>query len=224
MADVPEVGPLTNRYSTEEIEGNICKLRDVIAAHIAVANGGDIEEIHVVTKGTRGAKQIVRDVETLLVAELGLIVDHKKISVAQVLDESPPLSPESRYTFSSVNMVLSGAEAEVAVNLLKDGNTFTGSSKGPNTAQNRSRLIASATLNALKHAFDEQTYFLVEDLSVVPLGKEKAVVVLLTGLKGRREKSFLGSALVNDDLDQAVVFATLSGLNRYLSFPGKSEL
>lgn len=224
MADVPELGPNINKYTTEQIEGSICKLRDIIATHVTVDGSGNIEEIHVVTRGSRNAKQIVRDVETLLVAELGLVVDHKKISVAQIQDESRLPSLESRYKFSGVNIALSGLSAEVTVTLMKNGSTFTGSSNGPNIIQNRPRLIASATLDALKHVLEEGTTFLLEDLSVVPLGEKKAVVVLLTGLKGRSEKSFTGSALVSDDLDQAVVFATLNGLNRYLGLPRKSEL
>jgi len=223
MADVPELGPHINKSTIEQIEGSLCKLRDVIATHITVNNSGNIEEIHVVTKGNRNAKQVVRDVETLLVAELGLVVDHKIISVAQIQDESRLPYVESRYKFSGVNIALSGLSAEVNVTLMKNGTAFTGSSNGPNTTQNRPRLIVSATLDALKHVFKEETTFLLEDLSVVPLGEKKAVVVLLTGLKGRSEKSFTGSALVSDDLDQAVVFATLNGLNRYLGVQRKFE-
>src|SRR5882672_3080282 len=56
-------------------------LRDIEDAVIQ-GQGDDIREIHIVTSSTRPAKQIVRDVQTLLLARFHRVIDHRVVSVA----------------------------------------------------------------------------------------------------------------------------------------------
>ena len=62
----------------EELLGT---LPGVISARI-VASGGAVEEIHILTSDEVSPKQTVRNVESALIAHLGMRVSHKKISVA----------------------------------------------------------------------------------------------------------------------------------------------
>jgi len=57
-------------------------LPGVISARIVAGVTGAVEEIHVLTTTAVTAKQTVRNVESALIAHLGMRVSHKKISVA----------------------------------------------------------------------------------------------------------------------------------------------
>src|SRR6187455_1873089 len=57
-------------------------LPGVIAARIIASETGAVDEIHVLTSAEVTPKQTVRNVESALIAHLGMRVSHKKISVA----------------------------------------------------------------------------------------------------------------------------------------------
>ena len=63
----------------EELLGT---LPGVIAARIVAGSSGAVEEIHILTSTEVTPKQTVRNVESALIAHLGMRVSHKKISVA----------------------------------------------------------------------------------------------------------------------------------------------
>ena len=74
----------------------LATLPGVIAARIIASDNGAVDEIHVLTTSEVTPKQTVRNIESALIAHLGMRVDHRKISVATTL-ESPP-SREARET------------------------------------------------------------------------------------------------------------------------------
>ncbi len=63
----------------EELLGT---LPGVISARIVAGTNGSVEEIHILTGTDVTPKQTVRNVESALIAHLGMRVSHKKISVA----------------------------------------------------------------------------------------------------------------------------------------------
>lgn len=63
----------------EELLGT---LPGVISARIVASTNGAVEEIHILTTTDVTPKQTVRNVESALIAHLGMRVSHKKISVA----------------------------------------------------------------------------------------------------------------------------------------------
>jgi hypothetical protein len=67
-------------------------LPGVLAARIIAGETGVVEEIHVLTTSEVTPKQTVRNIESALIAHLGMRVDHRKISVATTL-EPPRESP-----------------------------------------------------------------------------------------------------------------------------------
>jgi len=56
---------------------------------VVVTPLGEVSEIHVLTTSDQQAKQVVRNIESALMAQLGLKIDHRKISVAQTADVRP---------------------------------------------------------------------------------------------------------------------------------------
>lgn len=77
-------------------------LPGVIAARIIASETGAVDEIHVLTSAEVTPKQTVRNIESALIAHLGMRVDHRKISVATTLENrktgehevvTPPAAP-----------------------------------------------------------------------------------------------------------------------------------
>ena len=76
-------------------EAEIRNLRDIEGVSVRV-DGDVIREIHVVTRSDRSPKQIVRDIQTILRAKVGVAIDHRVVSVAQARhDDAPPLAAPS---------------------------------------------------------------------------------------------------------------------------------
>jgi hypothetical protein len=69
-------------------------LPGVIAARIIASETGAVDEIHVLTTAEVTPKQTVRNIESALIAHLGMRVDHRKISVATSLEPRKPERPE----------------------------------------------------------------------------------------------------------------------------------
>ncbi len=61
-------------------------LPGVIAARIIAGETGAVDEIHMLTTAELTPKQTVRNVESALIAHLGMRVDHRKISVATTVE------------------------------------------------------------------------------------------------------------------------------------------
>ena len=94
-------------------------LPGVIAARIIASETGAVDEIHVLTSAEVTPKQTVRNIESALIAHLGMRVDHRKISVATTLEQrktgemevvtAPPAAPPatSSASVATVAAVLS---------------------------------------------------------------------------------------------------------------------
>ena len=74
-------------WSVERAEELLCSLNGVVSARVVGKPGAEVEEIHLLTTEEVGPKQTVRNVESALLAEFGLSVDHRRISVAQTREK-----------------------------------------------------------------------------------------------------------------------------------------
>jgi hypothetical protein len=66
----------------------------VISARIIAGDSGAIDQIHVLTTAELTPKQMVRNIESALIAHLAMRIDHRKISVATTTEAKPKLLPE----------------------------------------------------------------------------------------------------------------------------------
>jgi hypothetical protein len=202
--------------NSSDIESIICRLKDVIAVSVVEDDKGDIAEIHVLTGSDRSPKQVVRDVESAVMARLGVIVDHKKISVAQVADSSPRFD-HSRLKFSDVSISLNGSRTEATVRMTKDGIICSGTASGTPSPNGQMKLIAGATLKAVEDFGQSDTNFVLEDVNEIQIGGSRAAVVLVSMITNRGEDLLTGCALIKQDVWKGVVNATLDAINRRLS-------
>ena len=75
----------------------ILTLPGVISARIIAGDSGAIDQIHVLTTSELTPKQMVRNIESALIAHLAMRIDHRKISVATTNETKPKLlDPEAK--------------------------------------------------------------------------------------------------------------------------------
>ena len=65
----------------------ILTLPGVISARIIAGDSGAIDQIHVLTTSELTPKQMVRNIESALIAHLSMRIDHRKISVATTTEQ-----------------------------------------------------------------------------------------------------------------------------------------
>ena len=84
-------------WGMKRIEKLLVELDGVGSIKIVADGHGGIDEIHVLSNSPLGPKRVVRNIESALLAEFGLQIDHRKISVART--RQPEISPAPE-TFS----------------------------------------------------------------------------------------------------------------------------
>jgi hypothetical protein len=204
----------TGQVPAEQVEKVIQQLRDVLSARVVVDKNGTIQEIHVLVSSHRSPKQVVRDIESALLASHGIVVDHRKISVAQ-MQGALLRTVRNRLRVADVELTVNGTKAEACVHLQRGADTFTGQAAGQGSQPNQLRLIATATVRAVEQACQMLDQIAIEDInpSVMVAGRQ-VVVVVVNMLSQYGEDVLTGSALVRHDLNRAVVNAVLDALNR----------
>lgn len=210
---------MSQEFSLSAGEQAIKQVKSVLAARIKANATGEIEEVHILAGPGRNPKQVVRDVESVLAAQFGLQVDHKKISVAQ-MEEEEELSqaPDTRPKLVGVTLRSVHTMAEAKVELLAGGESLVAVAEGPASSYNKHRLLVEATLKALNHLTLEGCMFVAEDVAISQVGKHRAALVAITLVTSTEELSLAGCALVRRDDLEAVVKAALDAVNRKLRF------
>lgn len=205
----------TLRISSIDIEDTICSLVNVNSARVITNASGEIEEVHVLADSGRAPKQLVRDIESALMAKFGLEIDHKKVSIAQTQDGRRFTFSDSRVRFSDVSISLNGTHSEAVVRLTRNGEIYSGTASGHSSSHNQLRLVAISTLRAVESCRGVEGVLMLEDLHPgVTLSGRDIVVVCINVLTPRGEDFLSGSAIVKQDLWKAVVNATLDAVNR----------
>jgi hypothetical protein len=209
-----------SRVRAEDIEAALSQVGEIKAARVVVGLDGQIAEIHVLALPNKPPKQLVRDIESTLMARFGVPVDHRKISIAQLGRDAVPEVPQTprptaaRPRIIGINASVSGLQAAASVTLEIDGKEYVGMASGPASQTGRARHVALATLDAVGQYIGEETTFALEDVAVVQLGREKVSVACISLVTAFGEQSFSGSALVRQNDSDSIVRATLDAINR----------
>ncbi len=203
------------QVNVNDIESVVCRLKGVIAVSVVPDGSEGISEVHILAGSSRSPKQVVRDVESAVMARLGIAIDHKKISVAQV-DDGASRYDHSRLKFSDVSIAFEGNRTEATVRLTKNSLVFSGSASGTNSPNSQIKLIASATLGAIDESGQSDYPLVLEDASEIVLGGKRIANVLVSLAADRGEEYLTGSAIIKQDVWKGVVNATLDAVNRRL--------
>jgi Flp pilus assembly secretin CpaC len=219
----PEHAPmLLNR--AERLLGD---LTGVVSARIVADTAGRIEEVHVLTDSQVSPKQTVRNVESALIAQLGIEVDHRKVSVAQTQGSDADaaakiiglgqLTGVRRYLFEGYEFERKMPQHIVCrVRLRLDGEEYVGSAEGTDIERGRLNAAAQAVLNALEQAEESEIGFALDGLKLLDAFDLPVVVAAVYGLSGRTRTYLAGAAPVNESPEHAAILATLKATNRWI--------
>ena len=216
-----------SHVKVEDIEASLDEVGEIKAARVVVSPEGVIQEVHVLALPTKQPKQLVRDIESTLMARFGIPIDHKKISIAllgrdAIKPEAAPTSAErntaARPRICSINATVSGVQASASVMLEIGGTEYAGNASGPASQTGRLRLVALATLDAVSNYTDATISFALEDVAILQLGREKVAVSCIALVSSAGEQTFSGSAMVRQNNNDSVVRATLDAINRRMGF------
>jgi hypothetical protein len=229
-------------FPLEDVERALTGLKDVRSARIVTNDSGEILEIHVVADTARSAKMVARDVESILVAKIGLSVDHRKISVAQVEEEGEEttearptsraeakpaehveapagiyLAPEDRrIEFVGVSLAQSNLVAQARVELSRGGVGTVAEATGADSTDSVLRIVAEATMEAVQRYYEDSGLFTVTAVEQMTVGGKPIVVVVVAYVYERSERVLVGACPTSGDVPRAVALATLDAVNRFL--------
>jgi len=225
-------------HPENEVERLLCSLAGVVSARVVANPLGRLEEIHVLASPILGAKQVVRNVQSALSAGLGIVVDRRIISVAQIRHdalepddsledgESPPTAPEpdtagetdrARIVFMTWDArSRSHNDAECRVLVRRNRDEFSGAGSGAATSLGRAQAGARAVFAAMAAALDRETVAL-ESASLVETHGRGFVLVSARALAGRETQRLTGIARLDRSPEEAAILASLQATNRWVA-------
>lgn len=197
------------------IEETMEKIDSIIGCKFVIGEDDEIQEVHIVSNGNRNAKQISRDVQSILIASYCLNVDYKKISIAEIPDLGLK-KIKSRLKIESILHENSSNRASIKVVLSDLENFYETEIKGINTRRNIEKMIVEATLKNIETFYGCEDEFIFEDVKTVQLSTDKVIIVVVMKLENGEERRMSGSCIIKNDFKEAVVKATLDTLNRFI--------
>ncbi len=224
----------------------ILTLPGVISARIIAGDSGAIDQIHVLTTSELTPKQMVRNIESALIAHLAMRIDHRKISVATTNETKPKLlEPEAtaspppsqsrdereqsgnptpragpfarRLYFEDVEVRGSRSKGlSCRVTLRKGNASFIGEALGIEGDRSRVELAARATLLAIADADNREGQLGVQGVKVFDAFERTFVFVAVSVRSGRENKVLTGSVEMRESAESAGVLAVLDATNRWI--------
>ena len=221
------------------VEREICRIPEVRAARIVSDNDGRPVEVHVLATPGKHAKQLARDVQSVAMASVGLEIDHRIISIVQLDDGTVRTAPvtasgeeepvagngagvgvatdEPRILVDGVVIDRRGISCAAQVTLRRGEDTAEGVTEGPASASATARLVAEATLVALRDLEPAASMAHLETAMITRVGDRDVAVTTLVLVIPPNEELMAGSAPVRGgDGHGAVARSVLDATNRRL--------
>lgn len=216
-----------DRWGVKRAENLLQSLTGVLSARVVVSPIGEVTEVHVLTAAGQSPKQVVRNVESALLAQLGVKVDHRKISVAQTAEVKPIAALERDvvreqalrrgvvYRGLEVRLGAARQRVQLSVTLEVGGERFTGAEEVADTPKARFVGAARATVAALDQILPAGTLEL-EGMKRVEAFEDEFAFAGVHVVEGRKTVMLAGSARIEGSAEQAAVFAVLDATNRWM--------
>jgi len=221
-------------WGLRRIEKLLLSLEGVGSLKIVPDGQGGIEEIHVLSSSSLGPKQIVRNIESALLADFGLQIDHRKISIARVRSPeitpaapaevpdvsatpAPVLSSDHRLVLGNVHIErAAGQKVTCRVDLAREDSVFTGEAEGPDFERARMEVAATAALEAAQQGASDDVSLALQGIDSIGAFGYSFVLVAVSGSVRRDSESLAGVVQVRDSVEEAAVLACLKAINRWI--------
>ncbi len=219
-------GGAPDPWGVKRAENLIASLTGILSARVVVTPLGEITEIHVLTQSDVQAKQVVRNIESALMAQLGVKIDHRRISVAQTADVRPIEALQQEAITSRAKkrvVVFRGLEVRPAerpgrvllrVRLAFEEKEAEAEEMGTDTVRNRVETAARATASCLDQLLPDNSIAL-EGAVLIDAFDRKFVLVAVHGLGGREAMLLTGTCEIRESGERSAVLAVLDATNRW---------
>jgi hypothetical protein len=223
----------------EAAEALLRELPSVVGAFVREDIYGNPREVHLLIAPGPTPRHLARDVRDLLEERLGVPIDQRVISIAQLavppedLDleaagsvagaaaaapSSQPIS-EPRLRFDLLETQTRSNSVLVRVRLRVNERAVTGEAEELDVGLGRQRASARATLQAAVLACDQRMRFQLDGVtSVRAFGREYILVMVLAAAPhlGRTPMQLVGAQPLADQPDHAAALAALMAINRVI--------
>ena len=214
-------------WGMKRVENLISTLTGILSARVVTTPLGEVSEVHVLTRSDIQPKQVVRNIESALMAQLGFKIDHRKISVAQTADVRPieALHEEAiseranRRVVVFKNLEVRPSErpqrVQVRVKLAFGDKESQADEVGTDTTRNRVEAAARAAVACLDDLLPDNSIAL-EGAQIIDAFDRKFVLVAVHGLGGREAQLLTGTCEIRESAERSAVLAVLDATNRWV--------
>ncbi len=222
----PAPDSMPDPWGVRRAENLLTSLEGVLSARVVTTPLGEVSEIHILASSGLSPKQIVRNVESALLAQLGLKVDHRKISIAQTADVRPIEALEKEVVKERAlqrailfeNLTVAPGRRPhrilITVSLSFRGTTESAEEESSDTPRSRVEAAAKAAVTVLDRLLTDHSVAL-EGAKIVEAFDREFAFVAVQGLGGRETLLLTGSAQIKESAERAAVFAVLDATNRW---------
>ena len=219
----------------KKAEELLLTLQDVVSARIISDPTGGIDSIHVLVMGASSPKQVVRNIESALMAQLGMRIDHRKISVATTVKRpttgpagqgaiEEPATPAAAVAaagralyFEDVEVRGSRAKGvSCKVTLRRGKELFVGEAEGFESDRSRVELAARAAITAIAMCDGGALKLSLDGAKVIDAFERQLVLVGVLVRQGRTNVLLTGSCEAKESMETASVLAVLNATNRWM--------
>ena len=213
-------------WGVRRAENLLTSLEGILSARVVTTPLGEVSEVHVLAQAGLQPKQLVRNIESALLAQLGLKVDHRKISIAQTADVKPIEALERDAVRDRVlqrallfeNLAVAPSRRAhrimITVTLSYRGQTETAEEESSDTPRSRVEGAAKAAVTVLDRLLTESSIAL-EGAKIVEGFDREFAFVAVQGLGGRETILMTGPSEIKESAERAAVFAVLDATNRW---------
>jgi len=222
-------GPFDNApdpWGVRRAENLLTSLEGVLSARVVTTPLGEVSEVHILAQAGLQPKQLVRNIESALLAQLGLKVDHRKISIAQTAEVRPievvdkgavrDRAMKRAALFESL-FVAPGKRPHrvtISVALSFGGRTASAEEEASDTPRSKVEGAARAAIQVLDQLLSDHSVAL-EGAKIMDAFDRQFVLVAVQGLGGREAVLLIGTAEIKESAERAAVFAVLDATNRW---------
>lgn len=219
-------------HTKESAEALLRELPSVLGAFVREDVNGHPREIHLLVSPGPNVKLLAQDVRDLLEERLGVQIDHRIISIAQLAEDVADIGldasldtpvesgpPDRRVRFVTVISDVRDQRVRVRAQIKTGEDLHEGEATEIDLGTGRLRAASLATMRAATDASTEDVRLELQSISLVKaFDREYVLVSILAGSPtfGRSLLTLTGAQPIDHDPETASALATLKAINRVL--------
>ena len=218
---------IADPWGVRRAENLLTSREGILSARVVTTPLGEVSEVHVLAQSGLQPKQLVRNIESALLAHLGVKVDHRKISIAQTADVKPlealerdvvrERSLQRTILFENVSLTTGrrSNRTQVQVTLSMQGQAETVEEEAADTARARVEAAGRGALVAIDRLLGDSGSLSLEGARMVKEFEREFVFVAVRAVTGRETVLLTGTAEIRESPERAAVFAVMDATNRW---------